>query len=70
MKSLSLPMGYEGVVEKKGNGTTCAFEEPIMMIFVAAMVVLPLGGLALYLYLVGALSRVGTNGAQLPLRSN
>lgn len=40
------------------------------MILVAAMVVLTLMGLALYLYMSGALSRGGTNGATLPLRSD
>jgi hypothetical protein len=40
------------------------------MILVAAMFVLTLVGLALYLYMSGALSRAGTNGTHFPLRSN
>ena len=40
------------------------------MILVAALFVLTLVGLALYLYMSGAFSRAGTNGAHVPLRTN
>jgi len=40
------------------------------MILVVAMFVLTLVGLALYLYISGALSRAGTNGAYFPLRAD
>lgn len=40
------------------------------MILVAAMFVLTFVGLALYLYMSGALSRAGASGVHFPLRSN
>jgi len=40
------------------------------MIFVAAMFVLMLVGLALYLYMSCVLSRAGVDGAHVPLRSH
>ena len=40
------------------------------MILVAAMFALTLVGLALYLYMSGALSRAATNAVHVPLRTN